>query len=33
MRKKEKKTNTTTHRKKNPTDKLEHRGFVVRKKD
>ena len=25
--------NTTTHRKKNPTHKLKHRSFIIRKKD
>ena len=31
--KKEEKRNTTTHRKKNPSHKLKHMGFVIRKKD
>ena len=30
--KKEEKRNTTTHRKKNPSHKLKHMGFVIRKK-
>ena len=33
LRKKEKKRNTTTYRKKNPSNKLKHKGFVIRKKN
>ena len=32
LRKKEKETNTTTLRKKNPSHKLKQAGFVIRKK-
>ena len=32
LRKKEKKRNTTTYRKKKPSHKLKHKGFVIRKK-
>ena len=33
LRKKEKKRNTTTYRKKNPSHKLKHKDFVIRKKN